>query len=101
MKKCLACLMLIISVPLYSQEIPSNPNVVDSKGLRQGQWTVLFNKKLEQVTNKDSAAFYRTLQYVNDKPAGEVKDYYRSGALRWQGTLLSDKPSDAIDFRSP
>jgi CHAT domain-containing protein len=91
MKSYALILLLACSIG-YAQQLPKNPNITDAKGRRQGMWTVWLNKNNDETARKDSMVYYRTIEYKDNKPTGEVRDYFRSGKLYWDGFLLSDRP---------
>ena len=70
--------------------IPVNKNIKDANGLRQGWWTLGMNESLtKRAVNKKDVFFYRIIEFKDDKPVGEVKDYYPSGVLYQELTLSS------------
>lgn len=95
MKFCISVLVFTtIFITSFSQSIPQNSNITDTKGLRQGTWTVTYNVARQVTQYIDSIAFYRIVSYKDDKPAGVVRNYYRSGQIQWEGGLLTDRPQD-------
>jgi CHAT domain-containing protein len=78
-------------------QIPKNPNQGTKKGKRQGTWTILYDKDWGVTTSEDRAEFYRIISYANDKPVGRVKDFYLSGQLQCEMTLLADRPEAIHD----
>ena len=82
---------------LAAQSIPDNPNLTDAKGLRQGPWTIMYTAEWQPTRSDDSAAYYRLVEYRNDKPAGLVRDYFRDGVIQFQATLVEDRPNDVYD----
>ncbi len=77
--------------------IPKKENRVDANGLRQGEWAVWFDKDFKPTDKLEFVQFYRLISYKDDKPIGEVRDFYSSGQLQWEGKLLADKPSDQYE----
>ncbi|WP_027001381.1 CHAT domain-containing protein [Hugenholtzia roseola] len=91
-----ACFFLLGSV-LSAQSIPNNPNLTDKEGKRQGQWTILYDKGWNVITDTANVAYYRLIAYQDDKPVGIVKDLYRDGRVQMEATLLADRPQDIMD----
>jgi hypothetical protein len=83
----------------YSQPntIPQNPNQTDAKGLRQGKWTILFDKDWKPITDEKQMEFFRTIEYKDDKPIGIVKDHYKNGIVQMEATFLADRPTEVMD----
>src|SRR5437868_79585 len=73
MKSYALILLLACSIG-YAQQLPKNPNITDAKGRRQGMWTVWLNKNNDETARKDSMVYYRTIEYKDNKPTGEVRD---------------------------
>lgn len=100
MEKSLGPILVVLifwNAPLLSQTIPQNQNLVDSKGQRQGKWTLTLDRDWKFTNNKDSIAFYRLITYKDDKPVGKVSDHYQNGQVQFEGKLLNDRPDDVID----
>lgn len=79
------------------QVIPQNPNSIDTKGQRQGTWTILFDAEWRTTTSADSAAYYRVISYRDDKPQDTVRDFYLDGTVQFEGRLLEDRPQEVLD----
>ena len=79
----------------YGQEIPTNPNIEDDNG-RQGTWTILYDNDWNVIDTPESAAFYRIINFKDDKPVGLVKDYYRSGQLQMEAQMIDDRTVEMI-----
>lgn len=88
-----------LSTSLYAQ-VPSNPNKVDKKNLRQGKWTITFDKNWNPTTIKDSISYYRIITYKDDKPYGLVTDYYISGKKQYEAHLLEDRPTEVAQGKA-
>ena len=73
-------------------QIPINPNKVDDQGRKTGKWTILYNKDWNKIEDTGEAAFYRLITYKEDKPAGKMGDYYRSGQIQMEATIISEDP---------
>lgn len=85
--------IIFISTTLQGQIIPQNPNQTDDKGLKQGKWTILYDKDWKVVNDTTQVAFYRTLLYQDNKPIGQVTDWYKNGKPQMVAdSLLSEKP---------
>jgi hypothetical protein len=86
--------LLILSVfgAAAQNQIPYQKNKIDRDGRRQGKWCITFNASWKETKAKDSVAYYRVIEYVNDKPTGITNDYYVFGKKQWSGTLLQDRP---------
>jgi CHAT domain-containing protein len=91
LKLVAAMVLMLASLVSYGQ-IPRNKNKVDSKGLRQGKWTISFDKNWQETKIKDSISFYRIIAYKDDKPIGITTDYFISGKKQFEGKLISDRP---------
>ncbi|HAS39470.1 MAG TPA: hypothetical protein DCS93_03285 [Microscillaceae bacterium] len=89
--------VMLGSLTLQAQTIPKNENHTDAQGRRQGTWTILYDKDWKVIQDTTQAQFYRIIRYQNDLPVGNVRDYYRSGQLQWEGHLLQDRPKELID----
>jgi CHAT domain-containing protein len=91
-------LLLACSASLcWAQRLPRQPNVVDSKGQRQGSWVIWMNDKWEPVSDSSETLFYRAIKYKDDKPLGMVTDYFRNGQKQYEGILLADRPEEILD----
>ncbi|MCU0444606.1 MAG: tetratricopeptide repeat protein [Microscillaceae bacterium] len=90
-------LFLLIWACSQAQQIPMNPNKTDSKGLRQGKWTILYDKDWNVIQESTNAQFYRLITYKNDKPMGKVYDMYANGKIQMETTLLADRPQDVMN----
>lgn len=84
----------------HAQKLPESPNKVNPAGQREGQWTIWYTKARKPTQNPGSVFYYRRISYRKDKPTGLVRDYYRSGKVRWEGTLLADRPKEIIDGKA-
>ena len=74
-------------------QIPVHPNHTDGDGLKQGEWTLLFDGKDSIVSKPSQTYTYRIINYSDGKPDGPVIDFYRSGrTLRVVPSLLSEHP---------
>lgn len=87
----------LCSASAFGQSIPENPNKTDDQHLRQGKWTIWFDKDWNVVTQIDSVAFYRVVDYKDDKPVGTVTDYFRSGKVRSTHGAIEDHPEEIFD----
>ena len=65
----------------YTQQIPQSPNKINHDGSREGKWTILLDKEMKEIKNKDSVQFYRIIEYWNGIPVGRERNYYRSGKI--------------------
>jgi CHAT domain-containing protein len=87
--------------------IPMHPNVTDTSGLRQGWWTIAIGPKETQIAARaEDVAHYRIIEFKDDIPVGIVKDYYPTGTLFQEMTLLKmriGKASflDLVDYSQP
>jgi CHAT domain-containing protein/Flp pilus assembly protein TadD len=100
MKKIISIVVLLgglISL-LTAQNIPQKPNKTDKKGQRQGKWVLTYDQDGQLIQRKkDSIAYYRLIEYKDDKPIGMVKDYSAKGILQFEARLLEDDPEDIIE----
>jgi hypothetical protein len=83
-KNLLALILLMWTFISFAQQIPKNPNQTDKNGLRQGKWTILFDKDWKPITQTASVTYYRMLTYEDDKPTGTVADYYLNGKKQFE-----------------
>jgi CHAT domain-containing protein/tetratricopeptide (TPR) repeat protein len=97
---CLYLCFLFLGVNAYAQNIPQNSNKTDRKGLRQGKWTITFNKDWAETKLKDSIAYYRLITYKDDKPQGITRDYYLSGKVQWEAMLKTDRPQELVEGKA-
>ncbi len=84
------CLVLL-SLLSVAQPLPSSPNLSDDNG-RQGEWTIYYDQNWKIIEDAASAAYYRKITYINDKPIGLVRDFYKSGQVQMVVSMLSDRP---------
>jgi tetratricopeptide (TPR) repeat protein len=89
-------MVMLFVAALANAQIPTNPNNTDAQGKRQGKWTILFDKNWKPVVEKDSAVYYRLIDYKDDMPAGLVKDYFKSGKLQFTGAMVQDRPEEIL-----
>jgi CHAT domain-containing protein/tetratricopeptide (TPR) repeat protein len=94
--------LLVFGFPLYlfAQSIPSNPNLTDKNGKRQGKWTILYDKEWKIIQDPLNAQFYRLITYKDDKPMGRVYDMYANGKIQMETTLTSDRPQDVMNGKT-
>lgn len=92
----LGCLLLLFCSYSAFAQFPISPNKLDENGKRTGFWTILIDSAFQkEVTNPDSARYYRLVRYENGKPVGKVRDFYRTRQKQWEGNLLSMLPDVA------
>lgn len=86
-------LVLFVTLSQFAtaQTIPQNPNKV-SGDVRQGKWTLLFDKDWNQITDASKAIYYRLIEYRQGKPTGTARDYFANGTLQWEGQLEGENP---------
>ncbi|MBC8110263.1 MAG: tetratricopeptide repeat protein, partial [Verrucomicrobia bacterium] len=97
MKKILTLLFLLFTLLTFAQQIPKNPNQTDKNGLRQGKWTLMFDKDWKPVTQTAFLTYYRILTYKDDKPIGTVTDYYLDGKKQFEGQMTADRPEEILE----
>jgi CHAT domain-containing protein len=85
---------------LLAQNLPSGANKVNREGKRDGKWIIWFRKDATPTLIRDSTAYYREVTFLDDQPNGLVKDYYLNGNLRWEGYLVTDRPTDVRNGKS-
>ncbi|MBS1557244.1 MAG: CHAT domain-containing protein [Bacteroidetes bacterium] len=102
MKSAFVIFLALTAFSVFSQ-IPTNANRTDAKGWRQGKWTILFNEKWELLSAKNAGdcAYYRIINYKDNKPIGIVRDYYKSGVLQMEASFISDRPKEILDDSQP
>lgn len=83
---------LILLSSLCQAQFPISANASDEIGNRVGHWTILYDSAFHEVTQADSAWYYRLIKFENGKPSGKVRDFFRSGRKQWEGYLLSINP---------
>jgi CHAT domain-containing protein len=88
---CIAIALIAISHVASAQAIPQNPNQL-SGNVRQGKWTLLFDKDWKEITDPTKTTYYRVIEYKQGKPTGTTRDYFADGRLQWEGQLLSENP---------
>ena len=89
----------LLSLSAFGQ-YPSAPNETDANGLRIGRWTILLTRDFKPTTVKDSMRYFRVITYNKGVPSGRVYDYYISGALQADISLISDQPEDVYDGKA-
>ncbi len=73
---------------VYGQNIPQNPNQIDSQNRKQGKWTLYYNEKDELLNNEKGATYYRIAEYKDNKPIGTTKFYYiKNHQLYFEGQV--------------
>ena len=77
-------------------QIPVKPNKIVN-GKRQGAWVVTFDELFKPTSHKDSIAYYRLVQYKDDKPVGVVQDFYKNGKLQFKGLMKQDRPTEVLE----
>ena len=82
--------VLFCALAALGQSIPRAKNKIDKAGKRQGKWVVRYNKNWYVATSTDSVAYYRVIDYQDDKPKDKIKAYRLDGSLQWEGNLNSD-----------
>lgn len=87
----LTVLFGVFAYAVLAQKIPQNPNKFQG-GLRQGKWTLLFDKDWKEISDAAQASYYRLIEYQSGKPTGTARDYFSDGRLQWEGQLLSENP---------
>lgn len=88
---------LLSTIICFAQKLPSRKNLQDTKQQRQGEWSIYMNGLWQLETDTSKIAFYRLINYRNDKPIGVVKDFYRNGQIQFEGTLIQDRPEEIYD----
>ena len=73
-------------------QIPQSPNKINPAKERDGVWTILYDSNGKETSIPDSMRYYQINSFIDGKPVGIVRDYYRSGTLRWKGGLKSLQP---------
>ena len=76
----------------FQHQIPLNPNHVDEEGRKTGKWTILFDENFNETDSLENTHFYRLITYKEGQPVGKMADYYRSGQIQMQATMISDAP---------
>jgi CHAT domain-containing protein/Flp pilus assembly protein TadD len=92
MNRYLCWMLLLLVCGTMQGQIPLSPNTVDSRGLRQGQWTILFDGLGQPTNDTSQTVSYRSISYRDGRPDGRVVDYSRSGVKQWEGELISENP---------
>ena len=95
-KFALALIMALLFVASSaSAQIPTHPNKTDTQGNRQGKWTILFDENWKPVADTSSAAYFRLIEYKNDKPIGLVKEPRSRSPSRQRATSICKRRSSA------
>jgi CHAT domain-containing protein len=97
MKNLFILSIMLCSTKVFCQNVPENLNLTDTNGLRQGKWKIHFTKKWQVTTIKDSIAYYRIIEYKDDKPVGMVTDYYLNGQKQFEGQMIADRPEEIME----
>jgi antitoxin component YwqK of YwqJK toxin-antitoxin module len=82
-------LLLLNANAVLSQTIPQNPNKIDQNGLRQGKWTILYDKNWQPTKEERLVAYYRIIDYKDSKVQGKIKAYSIDSILLWEGSFNS------------
>ena len=90
--------LLLLKKQFY--ESIKSPNLYDSLGQRQGDWTILFDSNWTRTNDLIEFTYYRTLTYKNGIPFGTVTDHYLNSNKQWEGSITSDTLNDIIDGKS-
>jgi tetratricopeptide (TPR) repeat protein/CHAT domain-containing protein len=90
--------MAMYSTDILAQALPTAPNQRNGQGQRTGEWVINYTKSWKETIIADSIAFYRKIAFdAAGKPQGKTRDYYRSGALQFEGMLLQIEPQEIAD----
>jgi tetratricopeptide (TPR) repeat protein len=94
MRRSLALLIFVaLSEVAHAQTLPTAPNKRNAQGKRTGEWVITYTKNWKETNIVDSIMFYRKLAFdATGKPVGKTREYYRSGALRFEGIMLEIEP---------
>jgi len=57
--------------------------------MKQGWWTIELNGSLNKPLTNSDVAYYRVMEFKDNKPIGVTKDYYASGSLYQEMTISS------------
>lgn len=88
--KLLVGFLCFLNWCLYAQ-IPKNPNLKDSKGLKQGKWTQFYDKLYQEVSSSKDAYYYRISEYKDDQPVGITRYYFiEKNQLHFEGNIIKE-----------
>ncbi len=88
----LSLFLCILCYPLFAQ-VPQRPNLLDSLGLKHGEWAIFYDSAYAKVLPGPTGAFYyRLITFDHGKPSGKVRDFFVNGIKQWEGYLLSFNP---------
>ena len=85
--------LLLMSISSMAQKLPQATNALDAKGLKTGQWIYFYDQHWQLVDIDAAIAFYRVVNYEKGKPTGKFTNYYRSGQVQSEGTLIAESPN--------
>lgn len=93
-------LTVIFSCKSEFKEISQAENKVDENGFRKGRWVDYYDSNLKQLPDSTNFTFYLLSEYENQNLIPNVKMFYKSGPLYFQGvfsdTIKSEKNFDFV-----
>ncbi len=88
--------LCFLGLQVYGQKKslpPMQPNKTIN-GKKQGEWLIWYNRNWKTTTIADSVAYYRKVNFLDNKPVGLLYDYYRSGTMQFEGAFLTIEPEE-------
>ncbi len=70
MKNLLFLIFLLLATTIQAQNFPQNPNKIDKNNLKQGLWTLLYDEKFNELTNKSSVTYCAVGELIDGKLNG-------------------------------
>jgi len=93
MKTILLCVLLYAYTTCNSQSLPFKPNMIDSNGLKHGEWIYYYDNDWNTLNDSINVSFYRLTNYKDSKPIGKVTDYYSDGGIQMQAdSMIQENP---------
>jgi CHAT domain-containing protein/antitoxin component YwqK of YwqJK toxin-antitoxin module/Flp pilus assembly protein TadD len=81
-----------------AQTIPSAPNQRNAQGQRVGEWVITYTHNWDKTDIRDSIAYYRRITFDSKgRPQGKTRDYYRNGALQFEGVIVQLEPEEIAE----
>lgn len=95
-----ALLIVLFSCKSEFNEISQAENIIDENGFRKGRWVDYYDSNLKQLPDSTNSKFYLLSEYENQNLISNVRMFYKSGVLYFQGifsdTIKSEKNFDFI-----
>jgi hypothetical protein len=93
-------LIVLFSCKSEFNEISQAENKVDENGFRKGRWVDYYDSNLKQLQDSTNFNYYLLSEYENQNLISNVRMFYKSGLLYFQGiisdTIKSEKNFDFV-----